>query len=138
MGNGVLLARSAALTALLLGGSGCEDRGRPGPVGVGSGVGPLAEITTPQEFDTISRGVTFELGVRIGDTDGVDSFWVAFSEPLMDTLSLSGSGEMTVLGLIDVTLPGPSSLDTLSIDVFAVDLQGDTGLVATRHLIVHP
>jgi hypothetical protein len=95
-------------------------------------------VTTPAELDTITRGVTFELGVRIEDPDGVDSFWVAPSEPLMDTMRFSGSGETTVLGLIDLTLPGPSSLDTLTISVFGVDLDGDTGVIALRHLISHP
>jgi hypothetical protein len=134
----VFSARSAALMALLLGGLGCEDRTRPTLVGPGTGDGPVSTVTTPAEFDTISRGVTFELGVKVEDSDGVDSFWVAFSEPFLDTLRLSGSGDVTVLGLFDVTLPGPSSLDTLMINVFGVDQQGDTGVVTTRRLIVHP
>ncbi len=125
-----------ALAALLLGAIGCEDRLRPEFGGVGSGEGPTSTVTTPAELATVTRGVSFQLGIRIEDSDGVDSLWVAFSEPLMDTLRFSGSGETTVLGLIDVTVPGPSSLDTLMINVFGVDQTGDTGVVATRHLLV--
>lgn len=125
-----------ALAALLLGALGCEDRLRPQFGGPGSGEGPTSTVTTPAELDTVARGVSFPLGVRIQDDDGVDSLWIAFSEPLMDTLRFSGSGETTVLGLIDVTVPGPSTLDTLLITVFGVDMVGDTGVVTSRHLLV--
>ena len=136
MGIRAFLWRSAAFLGLLTGVSGCEDRLRPTFGASGGADGPTSEVTTPAELDTITRGVTFQLGVRIEDVNGVDSFWVALSDPMMDTLRFSGSGETTVLGLIDLTLPGPSTTDTLRIAVFGVDLLGDTGSVVTRRLIV--
>ena len=137
MGNRPFLWRSGTLLALLTGASACADRLRP-TFGSGNADGPTSEVTAPAELDTISRGVTFQLGVRIQDADGVDSFWIVPADPLMDTLKFSGSGETTVLGLLDLTLPGPSTTDTLRIDVFGVDAVGDTGEVFTRRLVVHP
>ena len=136
MGAGPFFPRSVALGALLLGVLGCEDRLRPEFGGLGNGIGPLSEVTTPAELDTVSRGISFQFGVRIEDDDGVDSFWVAPLDPLMDTLRFSGSGETTVLALVDLTVPGPSTADTLTINVFGVDIMGDTGVVASRHLLV--
>lgn len=136
MGIRAFLWRGGAFLGLLTGVAGCEDRLRPTFGGPGTGDGPSSVVTAPAELDTVFRGVTFDLGVRIEDDHGVDSFWIAPSEPLMDTLSFSGGEETIVLGLIPLTVPGPSTTDTLMINVYGVDLIGDTGVVYTRRLIV--
>ena len=137
MGSRVFFSRSAVTAALLLGVLGCEDRARPEFIGTGNGVGPLIQVTAPAELDTVQRGVSFTLGLRIGDEDGVDSVWVVPSDTLMAPWRFSGSGETIVLASNpNFSVSNVYQQDTLVIEVRGVDLLGDTGVVSTRHLIV--
>lgn len=136
MGVGPFTARSVALGALLLGVLGCEDRLRPEFGGVGNGIGPLSQITSPAELDTVDRGVPFTLAVRVEDEDGVDSVWVTVSDTLMASLTFSGEGQDLVFASYTPFVSNSYLQDTLVVQVMAVDFLHDTGVVATRHLLV--
>ena len=137
MGIRPFLWRSVAFLGLLVGVGGCEDRLRPLFGGVGNGIGPLSLVTTPAELATVTRGVSFTVGVRIEDEDGVDSVFVVPSDTLMAEWHFAGSGETVVLGSLGNFVVSNSYLsDTLVISVHGIDLLGDTGVVYTRHLLV--
>jgi hypothetical protein len=136
MGIRPFLWRSVAFLGLLVGVGGCEDRLRPLFGGVGNGIGPLSLVTTPAELATVTRGVSFTVGVRIEDEDGIDSVWVVPSDTLMASLVFSGSGQDVVLASYSPTVSHSYLSDTLVISVHGIDLLGDTGVVYTRHLLV--
>ena len=130
------LGRLAAFLGLLAGVAGCSDRARPTFGGIGNGIGPISLVTTPAEFDTVTRGVPFTLGVRVEDEDGVDSLFVIPSDTLMAGLRAAGDGEAIATASYTPFVSNAYSSDTLVISVYGIDLLGDTGAVYTRHLIV--
>ena len=136
MGSRVISSRSAVIWALLLGVLGCEDRARPEFIGTGSGVGPLSQVMTPAEYDTVHLGSSFFLSVRVADLDGVDSVWVTLSDSNLTGLRFSGSGQEVATAGFSVPLPVALPEDTLVVSVQGVDMAGDTGEIFLRHLIV--
>jgi hypothetical protein len=128
--------RFFALSALLVGGLGCEDRGRPFYSAPGDGQGPVITILSPAESAIVHRNSTFALGVQATDLDGVDSVWTTLA-PNVNTLQpLDGEGQtLATIGYI-VLLPLPVVEDTMVVLVHARDMLGDTSAVYVRRLLI--
>ncbi len=137
MGTGRFFLSSAVTAALLSGVLGCEDRARPEFGGLGNGIGPLSDVLSPTELDTVQLGTTFVLSVRAVDEDGVDTVWVTFNTDQINPLQpFTGEAAETASAGYTVLLPASLPVDTLIVSVVAVDFLYDTGVVFQRRLIV--
>jgi hypothetical protein len=128
--------RFFALSALLVGGLGCEDRTRPFYVAPGDGQGPHISILAPAESSTVHRNATFVLGVQATDADGVDSVWTTLAPNVNTVQPIDGEGEpLATVGYV-ILVPAGVPEDTLVVLVRARDILGDTSDVFVRRLLI--
>jgi len=118
--------------ALLLG---CDERSRltfesNGPDDTS---GPVASIIEPLADTVLFEGPPFILGGLVTDPSGVDTVYVDLEGSDHTLLPLEGGGRDTVRFGVPITTAGQAG-QTVTVQVFGVDLFGNRGTRAIRRL----
>jgi len=127
--------RCGWLLAALL--AGCGERSRltfedGGPL---DETAPVAVIDDPGQDTVLTDGPEFLVGARVTDEGGVDTVYVDLEGADHELHPLPAGGRDTVLvGIPIVTLGGHGQ--TITVQVFGVDLSGNRGQRAIRKLTI--
>jgi hypothetical protein len=117
--------------------TGCEERDRPTfPLEPGAGVGPVTRIEDPSVDTMLTAGVTYLVGGRTIDSDGVDSLYYEITGSGQGFLPASGHGEAEVIFGLPIQTVGLASGTVVTIRVRAKDILGHDGEAATRQLTI--
>lgn len=120
-------------------GTGCKERDRltfteENPSG--DGVGPHTTITRPQVGDTVlTEGEPFVLAGMSDDPDGINLVEFDVSGAGVSYAPLDGRGADTVRFELQLPTFGHAG-DTITVRIFAIDLEGTSGSASIRQLRV--
>jgi hypothetical protein len=138
-----MLIRRCVVWAVVVAGSGlgagCGERDRltfPEENPPGDGVGPHTTITRPEVGDTVlTEGEPFVLAGMSDDPDGIDLVEFDVAGAGVSYAPLDGGGADTVRFEIQLPTFGHAG-DTITVRIFAIDLEGTSGGASVRQLRV--
>ncbi len=115
--------------------SGCGERSRltfesNGPEDT---TGPIASIDEPTADTVLFEGPPFIVGGQVTDPSGVDTVYIDLEGSDHTLLPLEGGGRDTVRFGVPITTLGQAG-QTVTVQVFGVDLFGNRGARAIRRL----
>jgi len=128
--------RTLVFPALILLAAGCEERDRltfPTP---SDGVGPVTIIDQPANTDTtVEAGPDLVVSGRIVDSDGVSTvYFLVIGGNQPGPYRPSPAADTVWFGL-PVSTSGRSG-QTITVDIYGVDSQGNEGAHSTREIII--
>jgi hypothetical protein len=121
------------LIALLLG---CDERERlTFESNSDDRLGPTSLIDPPSRDTTLTDGDLFVVGVRTVDPSGIDSVYINIEGGNLSFAPLDAEGADTLRFSLNIPTIGRGG-QTITVEVFGVDVIGNVGLVVARHLTI--